>query len=84
MISASFHSFALFEGDIASTTEEELYLQCKDTYTAGKFGDAIQHIEKFLSLYSEGDHAGEILFMQAFLQPDIDTSMEMHRAIIEK
>jgi TolA-binding protein len=68
----------------ASTTEEEFYQQCKRAYTAGKFVDASQHIEKFLSLYPESNHAGEILFMRAFLQPAIDAATEIYGLIIEK
>jgi|GEM_PF-2011836 len=64
--------------------EEKLYRQCKRSYADGKFADASQYIEKFLSLYPESDHDGEILFMQAFLQPAIDASTEMYRLIIEK
>lgn len=78
------YSFASVKDDTASTTDEELYRQCKLTYTEGKFDDASQHVKQFLSLYPESDHAGEILSMQAFLQSDIDTAMKMYRLIIEK
>jgi TolA-binding protein len=78
------YSFASARDDTASTTEEELYQQCKRTYTEGKFDDAGQHVKQFLSLYPESDHAGEILSIQAFLQSNIDAAMKMHRLIIEK
>lgn len=84
MITVPFHSFAVLEDDTASTTEEELYQQCKQAFSEGTFTEANQHIARFLSLYPESDHAAEILFMQVFLQPDIDTSVEMYRLIIEK
>jgi TolA-binding protein len=64
--------------------EEKLYQQCKRSYADGKFADASQYIEKFFSLYPESEHAGEMLLMQAFLQPAIDASTEMYRLIIEK
>jgi TolA-binding protein len=74
----------LAEGDVASTTEEGLYQQCKSAYTAGKYTDASRYIGKFLSRYPESDHAGEMLFMQAFLQPAVDASIEKHLLITRK
>lgn len=78
VIASSSHSSTPLE------TEEELYGQCKRAYTEGKFTDASQYIEKFLSLYPESDHADEILFIHAFLQPAIDTSIEIYRLVIER
>lgn len=84
VIAVQSHSFASLGDDIASTVEEELYRQCKRAYTEGNFAEASQYIERLLSLYPESDHAAEIVFIQAFLQPAVDTSIEMYRLIIEK
>jgi len=68
----------------ATAPEEELYQQCKRAYTDGNFAEATQHVEKFLSLYSESDHADEMLFMRAFLQLSIHSSMETYQLVIKK
>ena len=72
------------DDNVSPATEEELYQQCKNIYASGQFADADQCIEKFLSRYPESDHAGEMLFMRAFLRPDISASIGMYRSIIEK
>lgn len=72
------------DDNVSPATEEELYRQCKSIYTSGQFADADQCIEKFLSRYPESDHAGEMLFMRAFLRPDITASIGMYRSIIKK
>jgi TolA-binding protein len=77
------YSFAL-EDDSAPMTEEKLYGKCKSAYAEGNFSDASQYVGEFLSLYPESSYSGEILFMQAFLQPDIDESIEIYSSIIEK
>ena len=79
----SSHSFASSQGDAIPTNEEELYQLCRSTYAAGKFIDANQHIEKFLSLYTESKYNIEILFMRAFLQFAIDASAKIYGLIIE-
>lgn len=84
MIVVLFHSLASPEDGIISMSEEELYQQCKHTYTGGNFTEASQHIEKFLALYPESSYVAEVLSMQAFLQSDINTSVEMYQAIIKK
>lgn len=82
---ASLHcSFALSEDKTAPATEEELYQQCKELFSEGGFTEASSHIERFRSLYLESEHTEEMLFMQAFLQPAIDVSIETYRLIIEK
>ncbi len=79
-----FYSFASSQSDAIPATEEELYQLCRSVYAKGKFVDAGQHIEKFLSLYPKSDHAGEILFMRAFLQFAIDAAAKVYGLIIEK
>ena len=80
LLSIPLHSFA----SPVPATEEELCQLCRSTCAEGKFADASQHIEKFLSLYPESERASEIFFMQAFLQLAIDTSAKMYGLIIEK
>lgn len=77
------HSFAL-QDNSSPPTEAELYQQCKTAYTKGDFVTARQSVDKFLSLYPQSQHIDEILFMEAFLQPDIEASMGGYRNIIEK
>jgi TolA-binding protein len=84
VITVPFHSFASSRNDAVPTTEEELYQFCKSIYAQGKFADASQHIERFLSLYPESKHAGEMLFMQAFLQFALDVSIKAYELIIGK
>jgi TolA-binding protein len=72
------------EEDSAPMTEETLYGKCKSAYAEGNFADASQYVGEFLSLYTESGYSGEILFMQAFLQPDIAESIEIYSSIIEK
>ena len=81
MMASSAH-FASSED--APTTEAELYQQCKQFFSAGNFAEAAPCIGRFRSLYPESEHDGEMLFMQAFLQPAINTSIEMYKVIIEK
>jgi len=78
------YSSSAIEDDSASVTAEELYGKCKSAYAEGNFADASQYVGEFLSLYPESSYSGEILLMQAFLQPDIDESIEMYSLIIEK
>ena len=66
------------------TTEAELYQQCKQFFSTGNFVEASNCIERFRSLYPESEHDGEMLFMQAFLQPAINVSIEISRILIEK
>lgn len=68
----------------ASITEQELYDQCKRLFSEGKFARTGQYIEHFRSIYPESLHVPEILFMQAFLQPNIDAAIETYQGIIEK
>ena len=68
----------------AGATEAELYQQCKRFFSTGNFVEADRRIGRFRSLYPESEHDGEMLFMQAFLQPAIKVSMEINRLIIEK
>ena len=77
-------SSAALENDSTPMTEETLYGKCKIAYAEGNFADASQYVGEFLSLYPESSYSGEILFMQAFLQPDIDESIEVYSSIIEK
>jgi TolA-binding protein len=77
-------SSATLEEDSAPMTEETLYGKCKSAYVEGNFADASQYVGEFLSLYPESSYSGEVLFMQAFLQPDIDESIEVYSSIMEK
>ncbi len=72
------------EDDSAPMTEEALYAKCKIAYAEGNFVDASQYVGEFLSLYPESGYSSEMLFMQAFLQPDIDESIEIYSSVIEK
>jgi TolA-binding protein len=65
-------------------TEEDLYQQCRELFSKGSFTETDGCIAKFRSTYPESKHDGEMLFMQAFLQPAIDTSIEMYQALIGK
>ncbi|MFC1713345.1 tetratricopeptide repeat protein [Candidatus Poribacteria bacterium] len=84
MLSLLSYSPALSEDNSAPPTEEELYQQCKRLFSEGGFVEAGSHLERFRSLYPESKHTEEMLFMQAFLQPAIDVSIETYRLIIEK
>ena len=81
MMASSVH-FASSED--VSVTEAELYKQCKQFFSAGNFAEAAPCIGRFRSLYPESEHDGEMLFMQTFLQPAIDTSIGMYKVIIER
>ncbi len=83
-LSLPLYSPALSENNAAPPTEAELYQQCKRLFLEGGFVEASSHIGRFRSLYPESEHTEEILFMQAFLQPAIDVSVETYRLIIEK
>lgn len=65
-------------------TEAELYQQCRELFSKGSFAEADDCIGKFRSSYPESRHDGEILFMQAFLQPAIDTSIKLYQDLIGK
>jgi TolA-binding protein len=90
-----FHAFYLlllfgFAGSLTIAEDnvpaaaEELYQRSKSAYKNGQFADANQCIEEFLSQYPDSDHIAEMLFMQAFLQPDISASIDMYEALIKK
>ena len=66
------------------STEDGLNQQCKRLFSEGGFTEAGSHIARFRSLYPESKHTEEMLFMQAFLQPAIDVSIETYHLIIDK
>ena len=70
--------------DSIPASAEDLYQKAKSSYTNGQFADASKCVEKFLSQYPDSDYIVEMLFMRAFLQPDIKASIGMYEALIEK
>jgi len=71
------------DNDVPST-EAGLYQQCKRLFSEGGFIEVGSNIARFRSLYPESKHTEEMLFMQAFLQPAIDVSIETYELIIDK
>jgi TolA-binding protein len=71
------------EDESIPVAEDDLYNQCKESYKEGKFAEAGDIIEKFLSTYTESAYIDEILYMKAFLQSDINSSVEIYARVIE-